>query len=163
MTWQARVSWRWVSSRPAFSVRPAPSRLTILANDAALASQIQAIGVARPARPSPLTAQVTRCLSACGPCRSSPSTPSSSRARTPTSTVPVHLRPACTYAAGEGRNAGACTAAAFLQQFIDPARKWAHVDIAGPAMYSKTQGHFIAGGTGFGVHMLTALAKAFPK
>jgi hypothetical protein len=34
---------------------------------------------------------------------------------------------------------GACTAAAFLKRFIDEGRDWAHLDIAGPAMYSKVR------------------------
>lgn len=36
---------------------------------------------------------------------------------------------------GKGRNGGACTAAAFLQKFVGKDTAWAHIDIAGPAMY----------------------------
>jgi hypothetical protein len=69
---------------------------------------------------------------------------------------------------GGGRMGGACTAAAFLEFFIGaqaagaggggaapaaPAAMpaWAHLDIAGPGMYSKPRGFMNAGGTGFGV------------
>jgi len=61
---------------------------------------------------------------------------------------------------GAGRYGGSCTAAAFLENFIGvggaSAPAWAHLDIAGPAMYSKPRGYMNAGGTGFGVH---AVAK----
>ena len=75
---------------------------------------------------------------------------------------------------GGGRAGGSCTAAAFLEFFIGlPAAEgaatpaWAHLDIAGPAMYSKARGHMNAGGTGFGVqaiaqYCLTAPAGALP-
>jgi leucyl aminopeptidase len=66
---------------------------------------------------------------------------------------------------GEGRTGGACTAAAFIEMFIgvDAAKNggtaykpaWCHLDIAGPAMYSKDRGHMKRGGTGFGVQLLT--------
>ena len=77
---------------------------------------------------------------------------------------------------GAGRYGGACTAAAFLEHFIghEPAKNarvgtgaadgadkaaavvpaWAHLDIAGPATYSKARGHMNAGGTGFGVQVV---------
>ena len=35
---------------------------------------------------------------------------------------------------GAGRGAGACTAAAFLSNFVDEGVNWAHLDIAGTAM-----------------------------
>jgi leucyl aminopeptidase len=38
---------------------------------------------------------------------------------------------------GAGRNAGACTAAAFLEFFIEKGVKWAHMDIAGMTMNKK--------------------------
>jgi leucyl aminopeptidase len=34
-----------------------------------------------------------------------------------------------------GGNPGTITAGLFLQRFIDKGQKWAHLDIAGPAMY----------------------------
>jgi hypothetical protein len=42
-----------------------------------------------------------------------------------------------TSSTGGSRYAGASTAAAFLQKFVADGVKWAHIDIAGPAMYSK--------------------------
>jgi len=55
---------------------------------------------------------------------------------------------------GEGRYGGASTAAAFLQKFIDDGVEWVHLDIAGPAMYSKPRDYMPKGGTGFGVQTL---------
>lgn len=71
---------------------------------------------------------------------------------------------------GKGREGGACTAAAFLQEFVldqkqqrDGAEdapkearqtEWAHLDIAGPAMTSRPYGHHGQGGTGFGAALL---------
>jgi leucyl aminopeptidase len=61
-----------------------------------------------------------------------------------------------TSSTGTGRYGGACTAAAFLEKFVDTSStKWAHVDIAGPAYTSKAYGILPAGATGHGVHMLT--------
>lgn len=70
---------------------------------------------------------------------------------------------------GAGRYGGACTAAAFLENFIGykgaddktvvPA--WAHIDIAGPAMRSKaTVPHYVTSGTGFGVQALANYFKS---
>lgn len=55
---------------------------------------------------------------------------------------------------GKGRYGGACTAAAFLQQFVEDDVQWAHLDIAGPAMRSSPSGHRPQGGTGFGAALL---------
>jgi len=55
---------------------------------------------------------------------------------------------------GKDRYGGACTAAAFLQKFVDEGVEWAHVDIAGPAMYSRARDFMPEGGTGFGVQLL---------
>jgi len=55
---------------------------------------------------------------------------------------------------GKGRYGGACTAAAFLKEFVEPGTKWAHLDIAGPAMTSESRGPIPKGGTGFGVQLL---------
>ena len=49
---------------------------------------------------------------------------------------------------------GACTAASFLQQFVGAA-KWAHLDIAGMDVILKPTEYGCAGGTGFGVRLLT--------
>jgi leucyl aminopeptidase len=82
---------------------------------------------------------------------------------------------------GAGRYGGACTAAAFLENFVGhelavngrdksapaPASNptpvaWAHLDIAGPGMQSKQRGHFPAGGTGFGVQAVTQYILSAP-
>jgi leucyl aminopeptidase len=55
---------------------------------------------------------------------------------------------------GKGRWAGACTGAAFLQEFVEKPVKWAHLDIAGPGMTSEKRGHIPKGGTGYGVQLL---------
>jgi leucyl aminopeptidase len=49
---------------------------------------------------------------------------------------------------------GACTAAAFLRQFVGNA-KWAHVDIAGAEMFEKATEFTAEGSSGFGVRLLT--------
>ncbi len=49
---------------------------------------------------------------------------------------------------------GACTAAAFLRQFIDN-KKWAHLDIAGMDMFEKPTEFAAEGSSGFGVRILT--------
>ena len=56
---------------------------------------------------------------------------------------------------GEGRDGGACTAAAFLKQFVKDNLPWAHLDIAGTAMTSKPMDWIPQGGTGYGVSLLT--------
>jgi len=49
---------------------------------------------------------------------------------------------------------GACTAAAFLRQFVGQA-KWAHLDIAGMDVLTKPTEYAAMGSTGFGVRLLT--------
>ena len=49
-----------------------------------------------------------------------------------------------------GRFGGAITAAQFLQNFKGDAT-WAHMDIAGPVLADKDDGHIRSGGTGYGV------------
>jgi len=49
---------------------------------------------------------------------------------------------------------GACTAAAFLQQFVGDT-KWAHLDIAGMDFLQKPTEYSTMGATGFGVRLLT--------
>jgi leucyl aminopeptidase len=49
---------------------------------------------------------------------------------------------------------GACTAAAFLRQFVDD-RKWAHLDIAGVWDFQKATEFAAEGSSGFGVRLLT--------
>jgi len=50
---------------------------------------------------------------------------------------------------------GACTAAAFLKQFIGDA-KWAHLDIAGVEMFEKATEFTTQGSSGFGVRLLSS-------
>ena len=48
-----------------------------------------------------------------------------------------------------GREAGASTAALFLGHFVEKGdKRWAHIDIAGPAFLDKKNGMYAAGGTG---------------
>ena len=56
---------------------------------------------------------------------------------------------------GAGRYGGACTAAAFLKQFVGKNLPWAHLDIAGVGMTSKAKDWIPQGGTGYGVQLLT--------
>jgi leucyl aminopeptidase len=53
---------------------------------------------------------------------------------------------------------GAITAALFLKEFVAKTR-WAHIDIAGPAMVKKEQPYCVPGGTGFGVRLLTEVVR----
>ena len=55
---------------------------------------------------------------------------------------------------GNGREAGAQTAAAFLAAFVDKDTSWAHVDIAGPAHTNSPQPTCPKGGTGFGARLI---------
>lgn len=73
---------------------------------------------------------------------------------------------------GAGRYGGSCTAAAFLENFIGvrategaaakPTPAWAHIDLAGPAMFSKQRGFNNAGGTGFAVASLYEFVSTAP-
>jgi leucyl aminopeptidase len=64
---------------------------------------------------------------------------------------------------GAGRYGGSCTAAAFLENFIQKDVTWAHLDIAGPAMYGKARGHMNAGGTGFGAQVIAQYVLNAPR
>ncbi len=55
---------------------------------------------------------------------------------------------------GNGREAGAQTAAAFLSNFVTEDTSWAHVDIAGPAHTTTAKPTCPKGGTGFGARLL---------
>jgi leucyl aminopeptidase len=57
----------------------------------------------------------------------------------------------------EGRFGGSCTAAAFLERFIDEDRKWAHLDIAGTMAWKKDKPTVPKGPVGFGVRVLNKL------
>jgi len=58
------------------------------------------------------------------------------------------------------RNAGLITAAVFLKNFVTN-KKWAHVDIAGTAWYSKPRGYRPKNATGYGVRLLLEIIKNF--
>jgi leucyl aminopeptidase len=57
-----------------------------------------------------------------------------------------------------GRWGGACTAAAFLSQFVKKA-KWAHLDIAGVGVWGADES-WAPGSVGFGVRLLTAFVMS---
>jgi leucyl aminopeptidase len=60
---------------------------------------------------------------------------------------------------GEGRWAGAITAAKFLEEFV-AGTPWVHVDIAGPAFYESARPFQDAGGTGCMLRSLICLAES---
>ena len=60
-----------------------------------------------------------------------------------------------------GRDAGAITAAQFLQRFVNSGTSWAHLDIAGTAMGSPATDINHSWGSGFGVRLLDRLAEKF--
>ena len=55
--------------------------------------------------------------------------------------------------------AGAITAALFLQEFIPPKAAWSHLDIAGTAFTTSAWKYFKPGGTGWGVKTLVEVAR----
>ncbi len=59
-----------------------------------------------------------------------------------------------------GRYGGACSAAGFLEQFIEGDTPWAHIDIAGTAWWKSDKATVPKGGTGFGVRLLYELVTA---
>ena len=58
-----------------------------------------------------------------------------------------------------GRYAGACTAAGFLERFIENDLPWSHMDIAGVAWIKKDRPTCPKPGTGFGVRVLNSLIQ----
>lgn len=56
--------------------------------------------------------------------------------------------------ARSGRDAGSCTAAGFLEHFIEGNTPWAHLDIAGTAWRKSDQPTVPKFGTGYGVRLL---------
>lgn len=59
------------------------------------------------------------------------------------------------------RYGGSLTAGLFLQQFVDKATPWAHLDIAGPAFAERPLSSYIGkGGSGFGVRTLINLIES---
>lgn len=59
-----------------------------------------------------------------------------------------------------GRYGGACSAAGFLEQFVEGKTPWAHLDIAGTAWGKSDKAITPRGGSGFGVRLLHALVHA---
>lgn len=53
-----------------------------------------------------------------------------------------------------GRQGGASVAGTFLQEFVNPEIKWAHLDIAGTAFLDKPHKDLIKGATGIGVRTI---------
>ena len=58
-------------------------------------------------------------------------------------------------------SAGSVTAALFLENFVG-ARRWVHLDIAGPGRSEVDAGENSKGGTGFGVRLLTEWITSLP-
>ena len=56
-----------------------------------------------------------------------------------------------------GRWAGACTAAGFLEHFIEDELPWAHLDIAGMMNWKKDKPTSPKGPPGYGVRLLNTL------
>ncbi len=56
-----------------------------------------------------------------------------------------------------GRYGGACSAAGFLEHFIEGKTPWAHLDIAGTAWWKSDKPTVPKGGSGFGVRLLYKL------
>jgi len=59
---------------------------------------------------------------------------------------------------GSERTAGTITGAVFLKNFVNKT-KWAHIDIAGTAWYSKQRGYRPKNATGFGVRLMIEALK----
>ncbi|MBX3721615.1 MAG: leucyl aminopeptidase [Turneriella sp.] len=58
-----------------------------------------------------------------------------------------------------GRYGGASTAAEFLHAFIDDGQMWVHLDIAGVGMIKKPFNVYTPSGSGYGVRLLTEVAR----
>ena len=56
------------------------------------------------------------------------------------------------------KNAGTISGAVFLKNFVEKT-KWAHIDIAGTAWYSKQRGYRPKNATGYGVRLLADVVK----
>ncbi len=57
---------------------------------------------------------------------------------------------------------GSCTAAAFLEEFVDDSRPWAHIDIAGAVWTGSPKPTCPKGATGYGVRLLVDLLTKAP-
>ena len=62
-----------------------------------------------------------------------------------------------------GRWGGAITAAMFLEEFVDEAIPWVHLDIAGVDSYKKPFGYYPEGATAFGVRVCLELVNSLDK
>ena len=60
---------------------------------------------------------------------------------------------------GEKGYAGAIIGAKFLENFVPKDARWAHIDIAGPAIADKPWLWNPKGGTGFGVRLVVEWLK----
>ena len=58
------------------------------------------------------------------------------------------------------REAGSITAAQYLQRFVEPGVKWAHLDIAGMVWSDKDGSTYAKGATGYGVRLLEEFVTA---
>ena len=58
------------------------------------------------------------------------------------------------------RDAGSITAAQFLQRFVEPGVRWAHLDIAGMVWSDKDAATWAKGATGYGVRLLEEFVAA---
>lgn len=57
------------------------------------------------------------------------------------------------------RGAGSITAAQFIQRFVEPGVRWAHLDIAGMVWADKPGATFDKGATGYGVRLLDRFVR----
>ena len=58
-----------------------------------------------------------------------------------------------------GRPGGCITGGLFIGEFVAKDIPWAHLDIGGTSTATKTSGHKVKGGTGFGALTLIKLAE----
>jgi leucyl aminopeptidase len=59
------------------------------------------------------------------------------------------------------REGGSITAAVFLQRYVDPGVKWAHLDVAGTVWSDKPSHLYDKGATGFGVALLDRFVSQY--
>ena len=64
---------------------------------------------------------------------------------------------------GAGRYGGSITAAQFLQRFIPPKTKWAHLDIAGTTWKNNGDLMNSKGATGFGLTLIADFIDTYFK
>jgi len=64
---------------------------------------------------------------------------------------------------GAGRYGGSVTAAQFLQRFVPPKTKWAHLDIAGTTWKNSGDIHNSKGATGFGLTLIADFIDRYFK